>query len=121
MRESLDARAFIEALVTEGSANPGAVRDMVADGRRLQAGHRSWYRETARRLEAARAELDAAVDSYIREVEVTMKFGVLLPHFGAEASFARLMEGAVEAEELGYDSVWVRDHLVYWPHDYEDP
>ena len=69
VRESLDARAFIEALVTEGSANPGAVRDMVADGRLLQAGHRSWYRETAQRLEAARAELDAAVDSYIREVE----------------------------------------------------
>ena len=66
VRESLDARAFIEALVTEGSANPGAVRDMVADGRRLQARHRSWYRETARRLEAARAELDAAVDSYIQ-------------------------------------------------------
>ncbi|MDE0169969.1 MAG: LLM class flavin-dependent oxidoreductase [bacterium] len=50
-----------------------------------------------------------------------MKFGVLLPHFGSQASFARLMEGVVEAEELGYDSVWVRDHLVYWPHDYEDP
>ena len=50
-----------------------------------------------------------------------MEFGLLLPHFGAEASFTRLMDGVVEAEELGYDSVWVRDHLVYWPHDYEDP
>ena len=67
VRESLDARAFIEALVTEGSANPAAVRDMVADGRRLQDRHRSWYRETAQRLAAARAELDEAVDSYIRE------------------------------------------------------
>ena len=49
-----------------------------------------------------------------------MKFGLLLPHFGSQGSFSRLMEGVVEAEELGYDSVWVRDHLVYWPHDYED-
>lgn len=49
-----------------------------------------------------------------------MKFGLLLPHFGSQGSFSRLMEGVVEAEELGYDSVWVRDHLVYWPHEYED-
>ena len=63
--ESLDARAFIEALTTEGSANPGAVRDMVADGRRRQAEHQIWYQETAQRLEAARADLDAAADTYI--------------------------------------------------------
>ena len=65
VKESLDPRAFIEALVTEGSANPGAVKEMVADGRRLQAHHRTWHRETAQRLEAARAELDVAVDGYI--------------------------------------------------------
>jgi alkanesulfonate monooxygenase SsuD/methylene tetrahydromethanopterin reductase-like flavin-dependent oxidoreductase (luciferase family) len=50
-----------------------------------------------------------------------MKFGLLLPHFGPHASSARLVEGVVAAEELGYDSVWVRDHVVYWPHEYEDP
>ena len=69
VRESLDARAFIEALVTEGSANPASVRDMVVDGRRLQAQHRTWYQETSQRLQAARVELDAAVDSYFVEVE----------------------------------------------------
>ena len=55
--------------VTEGSANPASVRDMVVDGRRLQAQHRTLYQETSQRLQAARVELDAAVDSYFVEVE----------------------------------------------------
>ena len=50
-----------------------------------------------------------------------MKFGLLLPHFGSNADAARLLDGVVEAERLGFDSVWVRDHIVYEPHDFEDP
>jgi alkanesulfonate monooxygenase SsuD/methylene tetrahydromethanopterin reductase-like flavin-dependent oxidoreductase (luciferase family) len=45
-----------------------------------------------------------------------MKFGLLLPHFGEEASKEKLLEGSQRAEELGFDSVWVRDHLVFEPH-----
>ncbi len=45
-----------------------------------------------------------------------MKFGLLLPHFGEYASRTRLLQGAQLAEELGFDSVWVRDHLVFEPH-----
>ncbi|GAA2465046.1 LLM class flavin-dependent oxidoreductase [Agromyces soli] len=45
-----------------------------------------------------------------------MKFGLLLPHFGEEASKEKLLEGSKRAEELGFDSVWVRDHLVFEPH-----
>ena len=45
-----------------------------------------------------------------------MKFGLLLPHFGEEASREKLLEGSKRAEELGFDSVWVRDHLVFEPH-----
>ncbi len=45
-----------------------------------------------------------------------MKFGLLLPHFGAYASRTRLIEGARLAESLGFDSLWVRDHLVFEPH-----
>ena len=45
-----------------------------------------------------------------------MKFGLLLPHFGAFASRTRLIEGARLAEALGFDSMWVRDHLVFEPH-----
>ncbi|MCW2700299.1 MAG: luciferase [Blastococcus sp.] len=45
-----------------------------------------------------------------------MKFGLLLPHFGEHASAKNLLEGSKRAEELGFDSVWVRDHLVFEPH-----
>jgi alkanesulfonate monooxygenase SsuD/methylene tetrahydromethanopterin reductase-like flavin-dependent oxidoreductase (luciferase family) len=45
-----------------------------------------------------------------------MKFGLLLPHFGEEASKEKLLEGSKLAENLGFDSVWVRDHLVFEPH-----
>ena len=45
-----------------------------------------------------------------------MKFGLLLPHFGEEASKEKLLQGSQRAEELGFDSVWVRDHLVFEPH-----
>lgn len=45
-----------------------------------------------------------------------MKFGLLLPHFGEHASKEKLLEGSRRAEELGFDSVWVRDHLVFEPH-----
>jgi alkanesulfonate monooxygenase SsuD/methylene tetrahydromethanopterin reductase-like flavin-dependent oxidoreductase (luciferase family) len=45
-----------------------------------------------------------------------MKFGLLLPHFGEHASKDNLLEGSKLAEDLGFDSVWVRDHLVFEPH-----
>jgi len=43
-------------------------------------------------------------------------YGLLLPHFGEEADRDKLLKGAQRAEELGFDSVWVRDHLVFEPH-----
>lgn len=45
-----------------------------------------------------------------------MKFGLLLPHFGEHASKEKLLEGSKLAEDMGFDSVWVRDHLVFEPH-----
>jgi len=45
-----------------------------------------------------------------------MNFGLLLPHFGAHASVEKCLEGARRAEAYGFDSVWVRDHLVFKPH-----
>ncbi len=44
------------------------------------------------------------------------KYGLLLPHFGEQADRDKLLEGSKRAEELGFDSVWVRDHLVFEPH-----
>jgi alkanesulfonate monooxygenase SsuD/methylene tetrahydromethanopterin reductase-like flavin-dependent oxidoreductase (luciferase family) len=45
-----------------------------------------------------------------------MKFGLLLPHFGEHASRKNVLEGSKLAEQAGFDSVWVRDHLVFEPH-----
>lgn len=53
---------------------------------------------------------------------MSMKFGLLLPHFGDFADKDLILEGARRAEELGFDSVWVRDHLLFEPHgEFEDP
>jgi alkanesulfonate monooxygenase SsuD/methylene tetrahydromethanopterin reductase-like flavin-dependent oxidoreductase (luciferase family) len=48
-----------------------------------------------------------------------LKFGLLLPHFCEHASIANCLEGATRAEGYGFDSVWVRDHLVFEPHGLE--
>ena len=47
------------------------------------------------------------------------RFGLLVPHFGLEADQDLLDEGAQLAESLGFDSLWVRDHLVFHPHGME--
>ena len=49
-----------------------------------------------------------------------MKVGILLPHFGAESSIELVSQVAQKAEELGFDSVWVRDHLSFQPHGFEE-
>src|SRR5919199_3079480 len=46
--------------------------------------------------------------------------GVLLPHFGAESTWERLFGFAPRLEQLGYRSVWVRDHINFHPHGFED-
>lgn len=45
-----------------------------------------------------------------------MRYGLLLPHFGEHASRENVITGAQLAEKVGFDSVWVRDHLVFEPH-----
>lgn len=47
------------------------------------------------------------------------RFGLLLPHFGEHADPNLLVRGAQRAEELGFDSLWVRDHIVFEPHTFE--
>ena len=48
-----------------------------------------------------------------------LKFGLLLPHFCEHASIEQCLVGAQRAETYGFDSVWVRDHLVFEPHGIE--
>ncbi len=53
---------------------------------------------------------------------MAMKFGLLLPHFGEHADRELILEGAKRAEAIGFDSVWVRDHLLFEPHgEFENP
>jgi alkanesulfonate monooxygenase SsuD/methylene tetrahydromethanopterin reductase-like flavin-dependent oxidoreductase (luciferase family) len=47
------------------------------------------------------------------------RFGLLVPHFGVEADQDLLIEGARLADRLAFDSLWVRDHLVFHPHGME--
>ena len=47
------------------------------------------------------------------------QYGLLCPHFGPETSKDKLVEGARKAEALGFDSLFVRDHLVFHPHGME--
>ena len=50
---------------------------------------------------------------------MTTRFGLLVPHFGEDADQDLLVQGARLAEDLGFDSLWVRDHLVFHPHGME--
>lgn len=47
------------------------------------------------------------------------RFGLLVPHFGEDANQDLLVDGVRLAERLGFDSIWVRDHLVFHPHGME--
>lgn len=51
-----------------------------------------------------------------------MRTGLLLPHFGEHANAEKIVKGSQLAEQLGFDSVWVRDHLLFEPHgEFEKP
>jgi alkanesulfonate monooxygenase SsuD/methylene tetrahydromethanopterin reductase-like flavin-dependent oxidoreductase (luciferase family) len=50
---------------------------------------------------------------------MNLQFGLVLPHFGEHASVEKCLLGSIKAEAYGFDSVWVRDHLVFAPHDME--
>lgn len=53
---------------------------------------------------------------------MSIEFGLLLPHFGEHGSPENIMEGAKLAEDRGFDSVWVRDHMMFEPHgEFEKP
>lgn len=47
------------------------------------------------------------------------EYGVLLPHFGKHADRDAILDGSRRAEVLGFDTVWVRDHVVFHPHHHE--
>ena len=48
-----------------------------------------------------------------------MKFGVCIPHYGIPLDVDNLTDMAIKAEEMGFDSVWVTDHIIV-PHEIPD-
>jgi probable F420-dependent oxidoreductase len=44
---------------------------------------------------------------------MTVRFGVRVPNSGPLASIENIVRAAGEAERLGFDSVWVHDHVVW--------
>jgi probable F420-dependent oxidoreductase len=45
-------------------------------------------------------------------MEAPVKFGIMLPHYRQVASADAIARVAKEAERLGYDTIWVCDHIV---------
>jgi probable F420-dependent oxidoreductase len=41
-----------------------------------------------------------------------MQYGIHLPHIGRKASPAAIRDSAVQAEALGFDDVWVSEHII---------
>jgi probable F420-dependent oxidoreductase len=48
-----------------------------------------------------------------------MKIGLVLPHFGKHCTYERVFGQVRWIEEVGFDSVWVRDHLFFQPSSFE--
>lgn len=42
----------------------------------------------------------------------SMQYGIHLPHIGRKASPANIRDAAVRAEALGFDDVWVSEHII---------
>jgi probable F420-dependent oxidoreductase len=41
-----------------------------------------------------------------------MEFGICIPHYGKPLDIPKILDTVRRAEELGFDSVWVTDHLL---------
>ena len=48
-----------------------------------------------------------------------MEFGVCIPQYGIPPDVDNLTNMAIKAEEMGFDSVWVTDHIIV-PHEIPD-
>ncbi len=42
-----------------------------------------------------------------------MEFGMCIPHYGKVIDVRYIIEHVQYAEKLGFDSVWVSNHIIY--------
>lgn len=63
--------------------------------------------------------IDATARPGLARTSAGMTFGVMLPHFGPAVTRDRLLGAGELVEQLGFDAVWVRDHLLWRPHAHE--
>jgi alkanesulfonate monooxygenase SsuD/methylene tetrahydromethanopterin reductase-like flavin-dependent oxidoreductase (luciferase family) len=59
------------------------------------------------------------VPNPLARVDGVMTFGVMLPQFGPHVTAERLLGAGELVERLGFQAVWVRDHLLWRPHAHE--
>lgn len=48
-----------------------------------------------------------------------MRLGNLIPHFGTLATRDSIVRLSTRSEQLGFESLWARDHLIWSPHGME--
>ncbi len=48
----------------------------------------------------------------ITKINIRMKFGLILPNYGPDATRYSILDSALAAEKLGFDSIWLTDHLA---------
>jgi alkanesulfonate monooxygenase SsuD/methylene tetrahydromethanopterin reductase-like flavin-dependent oxidoreductase (luciferase family) len=41
-----------------------------------------------------------------------MEFGICIPHYGKVIDVRKIIENVQYAEQMGFDSVWVTDHII---------
>ena len=41
-----------------------------------------------------------------------MEFGICIPHYGKVIDVRKIIENVQYAEKIGFDSVWVTDHII---------
>jgi alkanesulfonate monooxygenase SsuD/methylene tetrahydromethanopterin reductase-like flavin-dependent oxidoreductase (luciferase family) len=70
-------------------------------------------------MEGSRDVTSDVVPNPLARVDGVMTFGVMLPQFGPHVTAERLLGAGELVERLGFDAVWVRDHLLWRPHAHE--